>query len=156
MMKHHTWLMIQNAVWISKVFWLFHQITSSAVKWRHLLSTPFIAWSYACCTSLLKATWSTCCTDIFLSWMPVLFVATCTCWQPGGSTMLLCLLAVMWIVIWTMIMNEVHRALPLSSHHLAAFFLHQLKFKIRVERERLSSKEFVESWMNDADDDISS
>lgn len=43
---------------------------------------------------------------------------------------LLCLLSV---GVWTTRMNEVHGTLHRSSCHLAAFFSHQLKFKIKVE-----------------------
>lgn len=56
-------------------------------------------------------------------------------------------LAVMRMVVWVMRMNEVYRALPLSSHHLVAFFKKQLKVKNRVERVVLSSEDFAERWM---------
>lgn len=37
------------------------------------------------------------------------------------------------------------RCLSLSSHHPVAFFKHQLKFKIRVKMEKISS--YAEKWM---------
>lgn len=55
-------------------------------------------------------------------------------------------LAVMQMVVWKMRVDEVHRALPLYSHCLVVFFK-QLKVKISLERERLSSKEFSVWWM---------
>lgn len=57
----------------------------------------------------------------------------------------LCLLVLIQIVVW--MTNEVHGVLPFSSHQLTVFFQHQVKIKIKVERERLSFEDFPERWM---------
>lgn len=52
-------------------------------EWRSLLIIPpFNSW--------LLATWSICCTENSLTWMPVLFVATWAPCQPRESTMFFC------------------------------------------------------------------
>lgn len=58
----------------------------------------------------------------------------------------LCLLVLMQMVVW-MTRDEVHGVLPFSSHQLIVFFQPQVKIKIKVERKRLSSQDFVERWM---------
>ena len=56
----------------------------------------------------------------------------------------LCLLGVMRVVIWTTRKKELYEDESSSSQTLVAFFKHQIKVKIRSERQRLSSLEFGE------------
>lgn len=74
-----TWLTIRKAFWVVKVFrgmtgWFTRM---PPLYWNRELyrAHSFTARSCARCVNLLKATWSTYCTDNSSYWMPVLFIA---------------------------------------------------------------------------------
>ena len=58
-----------------------------------------------------------------------------------------CLLGIMRVVIWTTRQKGFHEGESFTPLQLIAYFRHQLKVKIRVERRRLSSSEFNECWV---------
>ena len=61
-----------------------------------------------------------------------------------------CLLGIMRVVIWTTRQKAFHEGETFSPVQLVAYLKHQLKVKIRVERTRQSSSEFVERWVKAA------
>lgn len=96
------------------------------------------------CASLLKATQFACCTDNSLPSMAVLFVATRAHCRTGERT-----------VFASRDENgdiddqdERNSRDVVSSHHLVASVKHQLKAKIKVERERLYSEDLLKrGWL---------
>ena len=148
-----TWLVIRNALWVGKNLFAAQQAISPECGWCGDLEETIGHAFFHCpvVRPLCKLLEGYMVCILNGNFFVLEASSVCSNVVPKLNRqehyVFLCLLGVMRVVIWTTRKKGLCEDESFSSQALVAFFKHQIKFKIRSERKRLSSLEFGERWV---------
>ena len=147
-----TWLVIRNALWVSKKLFSAQQAISPECDWCGDLEESIGHAFFHCpvVQPLYKLLEGYMVRILNGKFFVLEASSVCSNVVPKLNRqehyVFLCLLGAMRVVIWTT-RKELYEDESFSSQTLVAFFKHQIKVKIRSERKRLSSLEFGKRWV---------
>ena len=133
-----TCVVIRGPLWVGKKpFTARLAISPEFIRWNNVKEWIWhLFFSPPNTASSLKSTWFAWWMLTLLPWKPILCAAIALLLNRSLHNTFLCLLGIIWVVIWTTRWMGFHKGETFSSQTRVAFYMYQTKIKILSEKKK--------------------